>query len=202
MKQTPNSRVDRKKEATSRNIINVAIDLFNQHGLELVTMEQIAETADVAKGTLYNYFSSKEAIINAFLQVTFKDRNETLLKQLPQLQNSRSRMEFVFNLLIDGVKKQKQIFEAFFVYRMKTVISFQPIAKDEETGLTSWIHEIIQLGQTSGELRKDLPEDFLTGLFEYALIAAIKPYYLLPQDYDQAKSIGQSLDLFMNGAKA
>lgn len=202
MKQTPDSRVDRKKEATSRKIIDVSIDLFNQHGLELVTMEQIAETADVAKGTLYNYFSSKEAIINAFLQVTFKDRNETLLKQLPQLQNSRSRMEFVFNLLIDGVKKQKQIFEAFFVYRMKTVISFQPIAKDEETGLTAWIHEIIQLGQTSGELRKDLPEDFLTGLFEYALIAAIKPYYLLPQDYDQAKSIGQSLDLFMNGAKA
>lgn len=33
------------------------------HGYEAVCMEQIADAADVAKATLYNYFPVKEALI-------------------------------------------------------------------------------------------------------------------------------------------
>ena len=33
----------------------------------------------------------------------------------------------------------------------------------------------------TSELRADLPDDLLEGLFEYALIAAIKPFYLEPE---------------------
>ena len=87
------------------------------------------------------------------------------------------------------------------VYRMKQVTSFHPVAEKEQTGLSLLIHEIITLGQQSHELRSDLDEDLLAGLFEYALIAAIKPLYLQPEAYDQDKSIRQSVDLFLNGAK-
>ncbi len=33
------------------------------HGYESVTMEQIAAAADVARGTLYNHFPFKEAVL-------------------------------------------------------------------------------------------------------------------------------------------
>ena len=49
MEQTSNSRIDRKKENTKKKIITVAVDLFNQFGLETVTMERIAEAVDIAK---------------------------------------------------------------------------------------------------------------------------------------------------------
>jgi hypothetical protein len=39
-------------------------------------------------------------------------------------------------------------------------------------------------------------------LFEYTLIAAIRPYYLDPADFDPQRSVDQCVDLFMNGAKS
>lgn len=87
------------------------------------------------------------------------------------------------------------------VYRMKQVTSFKPV-EGEQSGLSFLIHEIIDLGQRSHELRTDLPEEYLSGLFEYTLIAAIRPYYLDPASFDPQRSVDQCVDLFMNGAKS
>ena len=84
---------------------------------------------------------------------------------------------------------------------MKLVNSMSPPVEQEPTGLSLLIHEIITLGQDSHELRSDLDEEMLAGLFEYALIAAIKPLYLQPDRYDQFKSIHYSVDRFLNGAR-
>jgi len=198
--KTP-SRMERKREATLNKIITAAIHLFHQHGLHAVTMEQIAEEVDVAKGTLYNHFPSKEAIIIAFLQRTFQERNPDRLVQLRQLSGTRSRMIHVFGLLLEGIQAHKEIFEAFWIYRMKQVISFHP-GEGERSGLYQLVHEIIRLGQQNGELRTDLPVDLLEGLFEFAFIEAIKPLYLNPDDFNANESIERCVDLFLNGAKA
>jgi AcrR family transcriptional regulator len=202
MDQKTQSRTERKKEETRSRIITAAVGLFNRYGFEAVTMEQIAEEVDIAKGTLYNYFPAKEAIINAFIQHTFEQRNDDRIARLRSLPDTRSRLTAVFRVLIEGVQAQKDIFEAFMVYRMKQVTSFKPVAEAEQSGLTFLIHEIIELGQASHELRTDLPEDHLAGLFEYALIAAIRPLYLDPAGFDADKSITRCVDLFLKGAKA
>src|SRR5258708_39284941 len=61
------SRRERKKNAVRSNIIAAAIELFAAHGIANVTVEQIAEAADAGKGTIYNYFDTKEAIVVAFM---------------------------------------------------------------------------------------------------------------------------------------
>jgi AcrR family transcriptional regulator len=200
MQPNESQRMARKKEASRRNIIAAAVKLFNRHGLEAVTMEQIAEAADVSRGTLYNYFPSRDAIVHAYLQQTFQERNQDRTVQLGMLPDTRSRLVYIFSVLVEGVRRQKEIFEAFMVYRMKQVTSFRPPAEQDQTGLSLLIHEIIDLGQQSGELRSDLDEEMLAGLFEYALIAAIKPLYLQPERFDQFKSVHHSVDLFLNGA--
>ncbi len=194
------TRMERKKEETQNKIITAAVELFRRVGLEATTMEQIAAVVDIAKGTLYNYFPSKEAIINAYIQRTFRERNDDRMAQFTSLPDTRARLTRIFELLVAGVQAQKELFEAFMVARMKSVISFRP-PEGEPTGLSLLIHEIIRLGQQSGELRADLPDDLLEGLFEYALIAAIKPFYLDPQRFDAAQSIARSVDVFMNGAR-
>lgn len=202
MELKSDSRMERKKEETHNRIITAAVGLFNQRGLEAVTMEQIAEAADIAKGTLYNYFPAKEAIISAYLQRSFAERNDDRLSRLRQLPDTRARLTHVFRFLLEGVQAQKEVFEAFMVYRMKQVISFRPTPEGEQTGLTGLAREIISLGQQSGELRGDLPAKLLEELFEFALIETIKPFFLQPEDFDLEKSIANCVDLFINGAKA
>ena len=57
-------RRERKKEETRRRIFDAAIRLFADKGFEATTVDEIAEAADVAKGTFFNYFPRKEDIVH------------------------------------------------------------------------------------------------------------------------------------------
>lgn len=57
----------RKKEATRQRILKTALRLFSESGFEKPTVEEIAAAADVGKGTIYNYFRTKEDILVAFM---------------------------------------------------------------------------------------------------------------------------------------
>jgi AcrR family transcriptional regulator len=57
----------RKKAAIRERIVTTGVALFSQHGIADVTVEQIAEAADIGKGTIYNYFQTKEDIVVAFM---------------------------------------------------------------------------------------------------------------------------------------
>jgi AcrR family transcriptional regulator len=65
-------RRERKKAAVGRRIVSAAIPLFSRRGIANVTVDQIAEAADIGKGTIYNYFQTKEDIVVAFMVHLFQ----------------------------------------------------------------------------------------------------------------------------------
>jgi AcrR family transcriptional regulator len=74
-------RRERKKAAVRAHILTTAIELFSQHGIDSVTVDQIADAADIGKGTIYNYFSTKEDIVVAFM-VDFETRVQAKVRRL------------------------------------------------------------------------------------------------------------------------
>jgi AcrR family transcriptional regulator len=60
-------RRERKKAEARERILRVALDLFGRHGMDAVTVDHIADMADLGKGTIYNYFRAKEDIVVAFM---------------------------------------------------------------------------------------------------------------------------------------
>lgn len=57
----PSTRQDRRKARTRGLILDAAEELFAAHG-DAVTVEQIADTADVAIATIYQHFGGKDAL--------------------------------------------------------------------------------------------------------------------------------------------
>jgi AcrR family transcriptional regulator len=57
----------RAKIASRTRILDAAMRLFSHRGIDEVTIDEIAAAADVGKGTIYNYFRTKEDIVVAFM---------------------------------------------------------------------------------------------------------------------------------------
>jgi AcrR family transcriptional regulator len=53
-------RRERDKQRRTNDILDAAEKVFFKHGLSQVTMDQVAEEAELSKGTLYLYFKNKE----------------------------------------------------------------------------------------------------------------------------------------------
>jgi AcrR family transcriptional regulator len=60
MPTTPPDRRTRKRLATRQRISDVASRLFVERGFDQVTVDEIAEAADVARMTVFNHFARKE----------------------------------------------------------------------------------------------------------------------------------------------
>jgi AcrR family transcriptional regulator len=77
------SRRERKKQATRQQIKAVAVQLFNDHGFDNVTIVQIANAADVDVTTFWRHFGSKLAILYAD-QEAWIEAFHTTLESIPQ----------------------------------------------------------------------------------------------------------------------
>lgn len=195
------SRMARKKEETRRKIVDVALGLFEQHGFEATTMEHIAEVADIAKGTLYNYFPAKESIVNEYVRRSFRERNAGRFERLGELPDTRSRLVMVLGELMDGVQAQRELFEKFLAGRVQSVVSLRPDhSEGSKSGLDALAAAIIRLGQDAGEIRADLPPGMLVDLFEFVFVEAAKQLYVEPETFDARRAVEQAADLFMGGA--
>ncbi|WP_353946854.1 TetR family transcriptional regulator [Streptomyces sp. HUAS MG91] len=54
---------ERKKEQTRQRIAAVALRMFTERGFDAVTVNEIAEAAEVARTTLFAYFPAKESLV-------------------------------------------------------------------------------------------------------------------------------------------
>ena len=79
------SRVGRRKARTRAGLLAAARQLFAGRGMERTTIAEIAEQADIAIGSFYNYFATKEELLEALL-------SEELSRQLALLQSRQAQV--------------------------------------------------------------------------------------------------------------
>jgi AcrR family transcriptional regulator len=62
-------------QQTKSNIIQKAIDLFNEHGTGAVSLNSLADALGISTGNLQYHYHNKEEILRAILEVMFNDWN-------------------------------------------------------------------------------------------------------------------------------
>ena len=82
---------ERKKSATRRRIVDTAIRLFSERGFEGPTIDEIAGAAEIGKGTVYNYFSTKEEILVEFM-VGLQERVQRRLARFAEVPGPLERI--------------------------------------------------------------------------------------------------------------
>ena len=74
---------ERKKLATRRSLRRIALDLVAERGFAHVTVDDIAEAADVSPRTFFNYFPSKEAALFGTDPDRIAELRQRIVQQAP-----------------------------------------------------------------------------------------------------------------------
>jgi len=65
------------RRSTMERILDAALEVFSENGFHHATVDEIAERADVGKGTLYRYFANKETLFNELVRLRLEELEGT-----------------------------------------------------------------------------------------------------------------------------
>ncbi|MFE2996932.1 TetR/AcrR family transcriptional regulator [Nocardia sp. NPDC059246] len=67
------TRRDRRRERNRRNLLDTGRALIAQRGVAGLRIQEITERADIALGSFYNYFASKEELVEAVVSESLQE---------------------------------------------------------------------------------------------------------------------------------
>ncbi len=88
----PASRAQRGRLRTRAALLVAAREVFAAQGADATTIQDITEAADVAKGSFYNHFESKDAILRAVAQETLADLGRALDRLTEPMRDDPARV--------------------------------------------------------------------------------------------------------------
>ena len=185
-------------------IINAALTVFSRDGFQNSKIEDIARTADIGKGTLYEYFSSKDEL---FLEVFTAFKETVLSKYWVVLDDggdplSQLKMMAIICAEICADEKTEIKFLAQF--------SFECLSRKEGNKLSKLLNEyneeiaalisgIIKEGIEEG-LLKPLDVAILSKNFADSLFGMFMRYQLSGDKANLQASSQLLFDVFLKGA--
>jgi AcrR family transcriptional regulator len=160
-----------KKEATRARLLEAAAEEFGRVGLERASIDAISLAAGYAKGTIYNYFASKEELFLAVVEEA--SGRAAAAAAAPPEEPARERLR----VAIAAFCAWADTHEAFARVLVRECLTGTPTLHarviDAEAPLTDALQTALADGARLGQLRTDLPPDRLAlaiaGLTDLAL---------------------------------
>ena len=103
----------RRRELTealmNEAICEAAAKVLAEQGLAVLTMDRVAQAAEVSKGTLYNYFRDKEALLVAVAEWAFDPLKEALARVIAETPDPAQAIEQATLELFRGVDERRDL---------------------------------------------------------------------------------------------
>jgi len=97
------------KSKKRKKIIEVAIKLFVERGFHGTPTSLIAKEAGIATGTLFNYFKTKDILINEIFMEIKLEQKESILKDLDGAKTCKMKLRKIWNnLIIWGIENSEE----------------------------------------------------------------------------------------------
>jgi AcrR family transcriptional regulator len=130
----PLGRRERKKIETHRRIYRAAMDLFTEKGFHATTVDEIAERADVAKGTVFNYFPLKTSFLHTSYRLWFTGMMEEMGPVDSWTGGARARLQRVFDYMADQSLQHRALSRLIIFENMRQVHRLLDRSAEDDRG--------------------------------------------------------------------
>jgi AcrR family transcriptional regulator len=151
--ERPLSRRERSKNRMHDRLYTAALELFAEQGYERTTIDQIAERADVARGTFFNHFQRKEDLVTTWAQQRQEKLRELMDRSLAHDDyDTTVQLERCMSALAEFNEGERKLTQVMLTAWLK---SGQPLLEAPEYAGAVFV-QAISAGQVRGDIASDI----------------------------------------------
>lgn len=194
---------DRRKAALDtmmKNAIDEAtVKVLTEHGLEGMTMDQVADAAGVAKGTLYNYFSDKTALIAHACERIFEPFMEKVAEIVRDTMEPEKKLESIVEAIFNNVNENIALLNILAEYHVHQIPETKQHRNKMSEGIET-IAPVIAEGIRKGHFRKVDPTR-TASMFLGAINQLIHTIIGINHSRPTKENVTELMDLFLPGLR-
>lgn len=180
------SRRDAKKKEIRDKILKAATEEFNERGYILSTISTIMRRANLAVGTYYNYFRSKEDVLFALLKPLVQGVTFKIETGLAGRQNAIELLTEACDFVADYLDDHRFLLPLFLGERTGSPGFHKPF------------EVLLNMGQIRKEIREDIPSELIVEMFHSIYQAA--SFSKLPLSFKE--NIQLKVKILIDGIRA
>src|SRR6266478_7708615 len=192
---------------TSRNgssgkrelILRAATRVFARNGYFNSKVADIARAADVADGTGYLYFKSKEETLHSIFDQNMAEAIASGRKLIKALSDPREKLRQIARLHLERLGADRDLAVVFQVELRGSTKFMEEFSAAGFAGYLALIRSTFEEGQRAGVFRPDLNAKIVAKILFGALDEMATNWILSPRRYKLAPMADQVLDIFLNG---
>ena len=170
-------------------------ELFIQKGFHNLTVSEVAKNAKIAKGTIYEYFESKEDIVFAIIEYAQTSYDKEVLEKVNNTNCIKEKVLSLFDLCIaqgEMAIQRRKMYKEFIVVCLENpspkMIEFQ---NDIKTKYITWLKDILQKGIKQKQLKPEALQ-LANGLFSTAEGVLVFSYF---DNYNEKNILPLHIDI-------
>ena len=149
-------KVDKDKKR--RDIAIACTELLLEKGMKNLTITEIAKTAGIGKGTIYDYFSNKEEIVFEIIRNFIEKHHHNLLNQSDKKTSTKQKVLYLFDVFLSEYMTYEKHLDVFREYLSVTLSSkCSPMIefnRECSNFIRNTLEDIIEEGINKGEINE------------------------------------------------
>ena len=155
-------------------ILAAALDCFVKRGFHGTAVPAVAKRAGVAAGTLYHYFPSKEAMVNALYRKWKTAIGERVLTAFPTRAPVREQFQVMWREMVDFAVAHPNAFAFLELHHHRSYLDAESLAM--ENGLKDFGAALVKRAQAEGAIKAG-PTPLLMELVFGAFIGMMRAHW-------------------------
>lgn len=177
-------------------IMDAALKLFTERGFHGTSTAQISKDAGVATGTLFNYFPTKEDLINSLYFEVKGNLSHAMGKNLEAESAFQDKLRRIWSNLVNwGVDNQE---EFLFVGQFCSSPYITKFTREEVMKEYVFLHRLVDEGISVGEIR-DFSADLTIAMFYQASRTVVNLLLDSDSSLDENKIIEDGFQIIWKG---
>lgn len=177
-----------------KSIIDASVNEFANNGFKNASVNKIVEKAGISKGSLFNYFKSKNLLFDHIYQIALREVKTYLAKVRNESENDDffTRFSKIINSGVTFINKHPRLAKIYFrLLNSDDSPHGKAIIKKLHSEAIRYLSDFVDTGIERNELPSDLNPNTVAFLMESTLNRILQVHYL---EIFDAKSDSSKID--------